>query len=378
MVTENLSTKNIKEFTTNDTIYMRRTNEFNKPLYLCRFIGYEKGMVKGKAIYTDVNPELAKNDIEKGLILSNRLENCALYGRSAGSDRKFYHWFGSQGYAMHPDEVHKVLESGDLHVEKHPSFGIIRASRSSGYTRTLFGSSIKSGNTITIQISRCEHKRDLNHDWFHDDDRLIEVEMTQNQFAEFITSLNYGSGVPCTIRNVGDGIIQEPPYISKVQLFQEEFKNKMHNIGVDLKMIVSGAIQTLKSKDSINKKDREEIIRQIEMLIQDVQKNIPYVSGQFIEQMDKTVTEAKAEVEAFINHKIQTTGIEALKAGFTAPELPLKSEGVLGDDGVRDPDNPCTSFQRGKPETGRGFNHCDGDGHYLCKECVHLSDQTEQ
>lgn len=42
-----------------------------------------------------------------------------------------------------------------------------------------------------------------------------------------------------------------------------------------------------------------------------------------------------------------------------------------GIPGIRDIDNPCKSFSPGKMRVS-GFMHCDGDGHYLCKECRYL------
>lgn len=39
-----------------------------------------------------------------------------------------------------------------------------------------------------------------------------------------------------------------------------------------------------------------------------------------------------------------------------------------GTPGQRDPDFPCAEFKPGEPSYGR----CDGDGHYLCEECVEL------
>jgi hypothetical protein len=41
----------------------------------------------------------------------------------------------------------------------------------------------------------------------------------------------------------------------------------------------------------------------------------------------------------------------------------------FGMKGVRDPDAVCDEFEPG--ESGRG--HCDTDGHYMCKECEHMS-----
>lgn len=39
--------------------------------------------------------------------------------------------------------------------------------------------------------------------------------------------------------------------------------------------------------------------------------------------------------------------------------------GSLGDLHVRDPNNRCDSFEPGTSGSGE----CNGDGHYLCKEC---------
>lgn len=43
---------------------------------------------------------------------------------------------------------------------------------------------------------------------------------------------------------------------------------------------------------------------------------------------------------------------------------------VTGVEGQRDTENLCTMFTIGKRQTER----CDGDGHYLCAECVHLTE----
>jgi hypothetical protein len=42
----------------------------------------------------------------------------------------------------------------------------------------------------------------------------------------------------------------------------------------------------------------------------------------------------------------------------------------------RDPENPCTEFVPGTP---RGTSYdCDGDGHYMCRECVCWNGEAER
>jgi hypothetical protein len=319
----NLTTKNIREFKQGDTIYIRRKREFGGPLYLCEFLMYDKGFVHGKAIWKEDADIHQQQDIEKGLGLKTRLQDCALYGESvSGSKHAHFHWFGSQGYAYHPLEEHKVSESGGTYVAKHPSYGVVNVSRSSySKNQALFGSSILASNVIRFEISSAEVDRTLNNDYIHATKSLIEFEMTQVQFAEMMTTMNYGSGVPCTIRKVEDEIFPSPPYNSKVSQFQSEFKNKMHNIAVDVERTMSDATDMLKNKDYITKKDREQILHDLEMLVQNLKSNVPYIAGQFTEQMDKTVGEAKSEVEAYYTNVVKQLGDHALKSGITLPNI---------------------------------------------------------
>jgi hypothetical protein len=48
----------------------------------------------------------------------------------------------------------------------------------------------------------------------------------------------------------------------------------------------------------------------------------------------------------------------------------LNGRVAFGQPGVRDPDYPCDHFEPGDPQPN---NTCDGDGHYMCHECCHLT-----
>lgn len=43
-----------------------------------------------------------------------------------------------------------------------------------------------------------------------------------------------------------------------------------------------------------------------------------------------------------------------------------------GTPGIRDVDAPCDVFEPGMPGGGR----CDTDGHYICVECVNMSENA--
>lgn len=199
-------------------------------------------------------------------------------------------------------------------IDKHPSYALLSFSRVSGRGQTLFGSSIQHDNTIRMKVKPAKLERNLNTDWFLSDGReFLEIEMSYSQFAEAITSMNMGEGVPVTLRYLNGDEIERPDFKNKRLEFENEFQERMDVIEKKLKQLTEQSEEILTNKKSINKGDREQILNQIKMLQQEVRSNIPFVLSCFNEQMDKTVKEAKAEVEAFTQHKMQSLGFEKLE-----------------------------------------------------------------
>jgi hypothetical protein len=288
-------------------------------LHLCKFLSYDskKGTVTGEI--TSVKDKWRERII--GNTITSKIDSCALYGNASNEEnRSYYRWFDRSLYAMHPLEEHKVFEN-DVHVSKHPSYGLASFSRISGGHRALFGSSIQSQHTITLSISRAKHDRSLSNDWYHVQQELIEIEMSNNQFAELITSFNMGSRIPVTIRHINHEQYPSPPFQSKADIFSAEFGKQMQNFGVDMKKTVEQANDILNNKNTIGKGDREVIIKSIETLMRHITSEIPFVQKQFTESMGKTIVEAKSEVEAFIENKIRSTGLNAL--GYQKENYPL-------------------------------------------------------
>lgn len=203
----------------------------------------------------------------------------------------------------------------EFKIENHESYAQLGISRSSSNRDvSLYGSSIKHHNTITIRIHPSEKQRGLNSDWFHAKNvPYIEVEMSNTQFAETITSLNMGDGVPCTLRYLNGKKIENCPDENKRIQFENEFAEQMKNINNKLNNLTKRTEEILIDKKVPTKGDKEEILSAIKMLKQEVKSNIPYIGSCFNEQMDKTVLEAKGEVEAFVNNKVNSLGIEGLK-----------------------------------------------------------------
>ena len=210
-------------------------------------------------------------------------------------------------------------------TEEHESYGLISASRiTSSQRHNFFGSRVKHDSFIKLEIKQADVQRDLNHDYIHESGTIIQVEMTQSQFSEFITSLNMGSGIPCTIKYLakeGGGIkeMEEPPYKSLLDEFSKEFKQTMRQIVDESTVGLEEIEDILMVKDRMGKKDREKVFKFLKQMLQEFESNVPYMNDQFNRQIDKAVTEAKQTIEAHAVHLALRSGEQA-RSTVSLPE----------------------------------------------------------
>jgi len=217
--------------------------------------------------------------------------------------------------------------------EDHESYGMIGISRVTGTPRRLFGSSISHSNTIILTIKTGEKDRHLNRNWFFGNKQIVSIEMSAIQFSEMITSLNMGDGVPCTLRDIGDGRIEDPPATDDAILTRSEFKEKLLSIADTYAGSINDAKKILLKKGSIKVKDREKAWDIISAIYQSIRSTLPFINESFNKSVERTVLEAKGEIESFVENKIRSTGIQSLR-----DEVPMiESEEVAHDRPIRIP-----------------------------------------
>lgn len=195
--------------------------------------------------------------------------------------------------------------------QTHESFGaiqIVRISCSPGMN--LFDSSIKHSHIISLRVCTAKKYRAHGYDRVQAGREIVEVYMSSTQFADMITNMNNGSGTPCTIQHIDHKRMEKCPVENQTMLHNIEFKERMKSFADTLKNMRNEANDFATQK--MSKKDAEAWNNKIRMLTQEIEANIPFFNKCFTEQMDKTVTEAKGEIESFVQHRIIDAGLESL------------------------------------------------------------------
>jgi hypothetical protein len=178
-------------------------------------------------------------------------------------------------------------EYGDM---THPSWAMIGASRVSHSAggSALFDSDIRHQHTVTVSISTASRRRDLNRDWLHAEREFVEVEMSEAQWASFVSSMNAGSGVPCTIRR------------HAAQVREAFAVYREHKTAANL--------------------------RTLEAVIANMPANITFAAKSLSEHAENVVQRARADIEAMVVTKAQQLGLEPADLGLTSPQLTAGDE----------------------------------------------------
>jgi hypothetical protein len=206
-------------------------------------------------------------------------------------------------------------ERGD---EVHPAFGRIHASRVSGTPRVLFDSDITHQHTVTVTIETATRKRDLHHDWIHGEHRLIEIEMSEAQWASFVSSMNT-SGVPCTIRATETEFrVPELAYEPRLALSMAEVRGTANRLFEEAREAMA-AYDALDPKAPA--KEKRAAMDRVRTALRNAEPNMTFAAKSLNEHVENTVNKARADIEAIVLQESNRLGIEA--GAVSLPELPV-------------------------------------------------------
>lgn len=195
-------------------------------------------------------------------------------------------------------------------TSNHPAFGQISAARRHGGSMSLYGSDFVHNSTVAITICTSELNRSLSRDWNFQKQEIIEVVLSESQWATFVSSLNNGSGPCCTIQHVkGERMPSLPIPHDRTKQYGAKF---IETINDALKRI-DDAIDSVASS-GLSAKKADVILSDLKMARQEMRLNIPFVAKSFDENMEETVEKAKQEIHGYLNAHIARAGLAALQS----------------------------------------------------------------
>lgn len=203
---------------------------------------------------------------------------------------------------------------------EHPAYAQIGASRISGGT-VLYGSDFLHQHFVRIRIAKSALHRDLSRDWFSSSvSSYIEVDLSEAQWASFVSSMNVGGGTPCTLVYLnGEMVPGLPDPANRKDQFKAEAKAKCDGALqelAELREAIKGSSLSQKAKDALTGRANGVEAR--------LTNALPFVLEQFGEHMEQTVEKAKTEINSYATQTVMRAGIQALGGeGGTLPILSL-------------------------------------------------------
>lgn len=193
-------------------------------------------------------------------------------------------------------------------IEDEPYMVTVKAARIQG-NKVLFDSEHRHQNYITLSINSATRERGLSHDWIHGHREIIQVAMSEAQWAAMISSLNFGSGVPATLQHMKGERIEQPELPEdKIEHFSNEMVEAITDVIARIEELQKGK-HTKATKFELG------------VIVSHLRSNIPFVADSFDKHMEERVEKAKTEIEAHMNNAVQRAGLDALLTQANAMTL---------------------------------------------------------
>jgi hypothetical protein len=204
----------------------------------------------------------------------------------------------------------------------HPAFAQIGASRISGGA-VLYGSDFQHQHFVRIRVSKSYLRRDLSNDMpMAGVEPMIEVDLSEAQWASFVSSMNTGGGTQCTLYAFnGESVPGLPTPESRKDQFKQEAIAACSKAFEAIK-----ELQDAISDTKLSQKQKDDLLKRSEAVRGRLTGSLPFVLDQFGEHMEATVEKAKVEINAYVTQEAMRLGMNALSAPDGAS--PLKLQGA--------------------------------------------------
>jgi hypothetical protein len=222
--------------------------------------------------------------------------------------------------------------------EQHPAWMTIGAARvSHGPPGTyLFDSDIRHQHTMRVTIRMAGRRRDLHHDWIHGGREVLEIEMSEAQWASFVSTTNVGTGVPCTGVFAGKmpieewGYIPSFPFESRFAVTMGETRRAAHEAFDEIQEALAAYVTALENKAGA--KERNAALDELKGVVRNAVPNVNYAGKRVTEHGETVVNKMKSDIEGYVLAVARQLDLDPRVLG-SADQLPaLVIEAAVDDD----------------------------------------------
>ena len=220
---------------------------------------------------------------------------------------------GTPRQQVEPKLVNRDERMGDTTYE-HPAWGIIQVSRVSGLV-DLFGSGLQHHHFIRLSIGPArkvvtDHGEERTSGSLRGE--LIEVLLSEAQWAQLLSSMNMGGGVPCTLNYVNGQQVPASPPSKMVDQFHDAAKSQAKEIGKELLELQETIKTRFADKKPLTVKEKEQLLGQLNMTVMALVDRLPFVQSMMQEKLEEQVAAAKTEIDSFLQFKAQLLGFKEI------------------------------------------------------------------
>lgn len=195
----------------------------------------------------------------------------------------------------------------DDRLETHPAWGLIGASRvTSSPGAVLFDSDILHRSYVMVRLHQAQRRRSLIRDWLHADRKtIVEIAMSEAQWASFVSTMNVGSGVPCTIDRIDmkqvPGMPHEPRLVETMDEVSKASEKAIEKIQ--------------KAFEEVERKPNKANIKTLRHTIENLPGNMRFAADSLSEHTENVVQRARADIEAMVVSKAEQLGLDPSDLG---------------------------------------------------------------
>jgi hypothetical protein len=169
----------------------------------------------------------------------------------------------------------------------------------------LFDSSFEHQHFITLSIRRAEKHTDGANDFIFGKEEYIEVWMSETQFARAITSMNIGSGTPCTLARFNNKSVPQPKSEDCLEAHDEMVEKKLNKALAAQEELAEKIRTWRQNKHRPTLTELDDMADTMQWQADNFAANMGYYAACFEKHAERIVDEAKTELEV---HALQTAG----------------------------------------------------------------------